>query len=65
MSGTTSATNAGNYSVTLSLNNKFNYVWSDGTTTDKTIGWSIGPLSISGATIALGSSLTYNRNSQT
>ena len=38
-SGTSSATNAGNYSITYTL--KANYKWSDGTETDKTLNWKI------------------------
>ena len=39
LSGTTSATNAGKYKATAKLNGGF--TWSDGTTADKTINWSI------------------------
>ena len=45
ISGTTSATNVGTYNVTLSL--KENYCWSDGTTEDKTVQWSIVPAKVS------------------
>ena len=41
LSGTVSATDAGDYEATASLKN--GYVWSDGTTEDKTIKWSIAP----------------------
>ena len=40
-SGNTSATNAGTYTITYTLKDKTNYEWSDGTTEDKTIEWSI------------------------
>ena len=38
--GTTSATNAGNYTITFTPIN--NYQWSDGTTETKSVAWSIG-----------------------
>ena len=46
ISGTTSATDAGTYNVTLSLKDKVNYCWEDGTTEDKTATWEIGKKSI-------------------
>ena len=46
ISGTTSATNAGTYEVTLSLKDKVNYCWKDGTTKDKTAQWSIVPVKV-------------------
>lgn len=39
--GTNKATNVGNYSLTISLKDKDNYEWKDGTTTDVVINWSI------------------------
>ena len=39
--GTNTATNVGNYSFTISLKDKNNYEWKDGTTTDVVINWSI------------------------
>ena len=39
--GTNKATNVGNYSITISLKDKNNYEWKDGTTTDVVINWSI------------------------
>ena len=39
--GTNTATNVGNYSLTISLKDKDNYEWKDGTTTDVVINWSI------------------------
>lgn len=39
--GTNKATNVGNYSITISLKDKDNYEWKDGTTTDVVINWSI------------------------
>lgn len=39
--GTNTATNVGNYSLTISLKDKNNYEWKDGTTNDVVINWSI------------------------
>ena len=39
--GTNKATNVGNYSITITLKDKDNYEWKDGTTTDVVINWSI------------------------
>lgn len=50
--GTTSGTNAGSYSATFTP--KANYQWSDGSTTAKTVSWSIGKAT---------GSLTLNKNS--
>ena len=41
VSGTASATNAGDYSVTVTLKDKTNCVWSDNTTDDKIYEWTI------------------------
>lgn len=58
--GTYSATNAGTYSATFTP--KTGYQWSDGTTTAKTVQWTInkaaGSLSISPTSITLGTSNT-------
>lgn len=58
--GTTSGTNAGSYTATFTP--KANYRWSDGTTTAKSVSWSIGKaagsLSISPTTLTLDSSAT-------
>lgn len=40
-SGDIKATNVGNYSITVSLNDKDNYEWIDGTNTDIVLNWSI------------------------
>lgn len=40
VSGSTTGTNAGSYSVTFRIGD--DYMWSDGTTTDKTVTWYIG-----------------------
>lgn len=39
--GTTSATNAGTHTATFSLKDPTNYQWSDGTTADQSVNWSI------------------------
>lgn len=58
--GTTSGTNAGSYTATFTP--KANYRWADGTTTAKSVSWSIGKaagsLSISPTTLTLDSSTT-------
>ena len=41
VSGTASATNAGDYSVTVTLKDKTSCVWADNTTADKTVEWTI------------------------
>ena len=41
ISGDIKATNVGNYSITVSLKDKANYEWKDGTTTDLVLNWSI------------------------
>ena len=41
MSGDIKATNVGNYSITVSLKDKDNYEWKDGTTADLVLNWSI------------------------
>ena len=40
-SGDIKATNVGNYCITVSLKDKDNYEWKDGTTTDLVLNWSI------------------------
>ena len=40
-SGDIKATNVGNYSITVSLKDKDNYEWKDGTTADLVLNWSI------------------------
>lgn len=40
-SGDIKATNVGNYSITVSLKDKDNYEWKDGTTTNLVLNWSI------------------------
>ena len=41
VSGDIKATDVGNYSITVSLKDKDNYEWKDGTTTDLVLNWSI------------------------
>ena len=41
VSGDIKATNVGNYSITVSLKDKNNYEWKDGSNSDLTINWSI------------------------
>lgn len=59
--GTDSATNAGNYSVTFDLASA-NYIWSDDTTTQKSVSWSIakaaGSLTLSKSSVSLTASKT-------
>ncbi len=51
LSGTTSATNVGTYTVTATP--KANYAWSDGTTTAKTLTWKITEKASSSLTVTL------------
>lgn len=57
LGGTTSATNAGNYSATFTLKDTALYQWADGTTGAKTVSWRIGKadgsLSLSKTSITL------------
>ena len=58
--GTTSGTNAGSYNATFTP--KTDYRWSDGTTTAKTVAWSIGKaagsLTLSASSVTLNASTT-------
>ena len=63
LSGTYQATNAGTYTATVSLSNSSNSFWSDGSTGNKTITWSIGRATISAPSAVSG--LVYNGNVQT
>lgn len=55
--GTTSATNAGDYTVTYTLKNTKNYIWSDNTTAPKSDAWKInraaGSLSLNKTSMGL------------
>ena len=61
--GTTKATNAGNYSVTIALADKANTEWEDGTSDDITVTWSIIPMTIAG-TVSAPTDLTYDGNAK-
>ncbi len=62
VSGTASATNAGTYSVTVTLKDKTNCVWddNDNTTADKTVEWEISKLKITVKATNANQSATYN-----
>ena len=60
VSGTASATNAGTYSVTVTLKDKTNCVWDDDTTADKTVEWTISKLKITVKVTNANQSATYN-----
>ena len=62
MTGTSSATNAGNYAVKFSLKNPETYQWEDGTTDDVTITWTIerAKLSAADSTFAESYSVEYD-----
>lgn len=62
--GNTSGANAGTYSATFSLKDKVNYRWSDGSTSDKSVNWSIGKASVAIPT-ANSTSFTYNGSAAT
>ena len=57
------AKNAGEYTATASLLSKQNYVWSDGTSDDKRIEWSIARAFVTPPTAVTG--LVYNGETQT
>ena len=63
--GTISATDAGTYTQTCTLNSTINYVWNDTnkTTTPKSIGWKINPKSVA-VTWGSTTSFTYNGSGQ-
>ena len=60
VSGTASATNAGDYSVTVTLKDKTNCVWADNTTDDKTVEWTISKLKITVTVTNANQSATYS-----
>ena len=62
LSGTTSATNAGAYKATATLNE--GYIWSDGTSEPKTISWKINKATVK-VTVPAGKTFTYNGKAQT
>lgn len=51
-SGTETATNAGNYTLTFSILDTTNYQWSDGTVSAKNVTWSISKLQVTKPTIS-------------
>ena len=60
VSGTASATNAGKYSVTVTLKDKTNCVWADNNTTaDKTVEWTISKATVALTTFNV-SDITYD-----
>ncbi len=56
--GTTSATNAGNYTATVTLTDKTNYQWTDASTTDLSLAWDISKANVSAPT---GLTATYGQ----
>lgn len=64
VSGTTSATKVGSYTVTVSLNDKTNTTWSDGSTADLTLSWDIGKQVVSKLTYSAVTSQSYTGNTQ-
>ena len=62
LGGVTTGTNAGNYNAVFTLKDKVGTQWTDGTTTAKTVAWSIqkaaGSLSISPTSMTLDTSAT-------
>ncbi len=60
VSGTASATNAGNYSVTVTLKDTTNCVWADDTTADKIYNWTISELKITVTVTNAEQSATYS-----
>lgn len=59
VSGTASAKNAGDYSVTVTLKDKTNYVWDDNTTADKTVEWTISKANITITPTVTSKKFTY------
>ena len=64
VSGTTSTSEVGNYTITFSLKDKKNYKWSDNTDTDKTVNWSITPVMVTKPSLAE-TSFVYTTNAIT
>lgn len=61
--GTYSATNAGNYTATVSLKNTTNYMWADGTITAKSYPWKILKRTLTAPTVI--GTYTYTGSAQT
>lgn len=51
MTGTTSATENGSYTITFTLNDPINYIWNDGTSANKTVTWTINDYIVNGVKI--------------
>ena len=64
VTGTQSATNVGNYSVTLTLKNTKNYVWSDNSTSAYSLSWKITPKTLNKPTMS-GGPFTYDGSAKT
>ena len=63
--GYTSKTNVGNYSVTYALKDKTNTSWSDNTTTNVTLNWSINKAQLTKPTFNGDSTFTYDGTAKT
>lgn len=59
VSGTASAKNAGDYSVTVTLKDKTSCVWADNTTADKTVEWTISKANITITPTVTSETFTY------
>lgn len=59
VSGTASAKNAGDYSVTVTLKDKTSCVWDDNTTADKTVEWTISKANITITPTVTSKTFTY------
>lgn len=64
VSGNTSGTGAGTYTATFALKDKVNYRWSDGSTSDKSVNWTISKASVAIPT-ANNTSFTYSGSAAT
>lgn len=63
VSGDTSETKVGSYTVTVSLNDKTNTTWSNGSTADLKLSWSIGKKPVSKLTYSAVASQSYTGKS--
>lgn len=64
ISGNTSGTDVGTYTATAALKDKTETCWSDNTTADKTLTWTIAA-NKSALTVTVAGTFTYNGNEQT
>lgn len=62
ISGEPTAINAGNHVVKFNLSSANNYIWSDGTSEEKTDSWSIAPIAVVVPTVS--GAFTYNTKAQ-